>query len=320
MASAGVSGFRRPNAALCLAGALLLASLLAALLIGGGLTAHADSPVLIVSSSTTNPGGTVMVTGTGWAPAKHYNLYVYGQAKCKPNPTCAPPNGVNPINSSPEPIRNDGTLQEFDFSFLSKASITTYVFTVVADYPTDTPYSASVQVQVVPAGTPPSGTPVSSSPVASPTSVASPTVAASPTASQNGGTTGNQTTPPASSSGSSKTSIILVTILLIIAIGVLIALLIILPPKRRAIRAAWYGNAGGASRRSYPGQGTTGGRPRRPTGGYPPVGAQQPPIWQGGVAQWDEPPRAQRSDRFNEPPAPRSGPPHPPRRPQDRDY
>src|SRR6185437_4420732 len=174
--SAGISELRRQKVIFCLAAALLLAGMLALLLVTGGIpTAHADGPVLTASTSTTNPGGDVIVSGTGWAPAKHYNLYVYGQAKCKPNPICAPPSTSKPINLSPQPIKSDGSFGGFDFSFIKTAATTTYVFTVVADAPAGAPYTASVLVQVVPAGTPPSGTPVSSSPTAAtgttPTSV-----------------------------------------------------------------------------------------------------------------------------------------------------
>jgi hypothetical protein len=297
---------------------LLLVGLLAALLIGGIPTAHAASPVLTVSSSTTNPGGTVMITGTGWAPAKHYNLYVYGQAKCKPNPICPPPATAKPINASPVPINSNGTLREFDFSFISNAAATTYVFTVVADYPADAPYTASVLVQVVPAGTPPSGTPVSSSPTAAPTNATPTTAPASPTAtSQSATAPGDQTTTtPTGSSGSNTLAIIVVTVLLLIAVGVLIWLLIVLPPKRRAIRAAWYGagntgSAGATGARRYGASGPPGPGARRTTGGYPPVGDPELP-WTGGVARWDDEPRPPRGSR--------PMPPRPPRRPPGREY
>ncbi len=317
MASAEVSGFRRRKVAPGLAGILVatIGLLTALLFLMSAPVARADSPVLTVSSGTTNPGGTVMITGTGWAPATHYNLYVYGQAKCKPNPTCAPPSGQKPINSAPVPINKDGTLREFDFMFIKNASITTYVFTVVADYPTDMPYMASVLVQVVPAGTPPSGTPVSSSPSASPTAAATntPAVTASTAANPGGGNGNNQNNNQQQSNGSGSGLLIgVVGVLLFLMIGVLIALLIILPPKRRAIRAAYYGAEGG-SRRDYAAQGA---RSRRTTGGYHPVDPEMP--WQGGVAQWDDPPRGGRSsgpsgrDRYSQRP--------PPRRPTDREY
>lgn len=313
MVSLEVSTWRRREVALCLAAVLLLAGALATLLITGSIpAAHADGPVLTVSSSTTNPGGTVTITGTGWAPAKHYNLYVYGQAKCKPNPICPPPGTVQPINSTPIPISNSGNLRSFDFSFVAKAALTTYVFTVIADYPTDTPYSASVLVQVTAPSTPPSGTPVSSSPTAQPATTPT-TVPVTPTATtQSGGTTtGNQTTTPTSSSGSNTLAIIVVTVLLLIAIAVLIGLLIVLPPKRRAIRAAWYsagaGSAGVTGGRRY----SASGPARRVTGGQPPIGHDDLP-WAGGVSQWDDAPRSPRGSR--------PLPPRPPRRPPDRNY
>jgi hypothetical protein len=299
--------------ALPLAGALLLVGLLATLLITGGIpTAHADGPVLTVSSSTTNPGGTVTVSGSGWAPAKHYDLYVYGQSKCRPNPICAPPEGTKKINSRPVNITSGGNLSKFDFTFIPKAGATTYVFTVIADYPADTPFSASVLVQVVPAGTPPSGTPVSSSPTAAPTSAPTTAVPASPTTTnQNGATPGNQSTN--TPTGGNTLAIVVVIILLLIAIIVLIGLLIVLPPKRRAIRAAWYGaSPGGTGGRRYGASGPAGPGPRRTTGGYPPIGEQEPPAWMGGVAQWDDEPRSPRGSR--------PLPPRPPRRPPGSDY
>jgi hypothetical protein len=317
MASAGISGQRHQKAFFPLAAALLLAGLLATLLITGGIpAAHADGPVLTVSTSTTNPGGDVIISGTGWAPAKHYNLYVYGQAKCTPNPTCPPPSTAKPINTSPQPIKSDGSFGGFDFTFIQKAAITTYVFTVVADAPAGSPYMESVLVKVVPAGTPPAGTPVSSSPTVvvgtTPT-----TVRASPTKTQKAGgtTTGNpSTTTPTSSSSGDTLAIILVTVLLLIGIAVLVGLLIVLPPKRRAIRAAWYGagSAGGSntgghrygvSGSMYGASGPAGSGPRRSAGGYMPSDDPDPPAWMGGVAQWDNPSR-----------------PRPPRRPQGSDY
>lgn len=314
MTSAGRFGLRR-EALFCLAAVLLLAGLLATLLVTGGIpSAHADGPVLTVSSSTTNPGGTVTISGTGWAPAMHYNLYVYGQSKCKPNPICPPPATTKPINSTPERITSGGNLSTFDFTFLAKTAATTYVFTVIADYPADTPYSASVLVQVVPAGTPPSGTPVSSSPTAPPATTPT-TGAVSPTATgQAGSTPGNQTTNTTGSSGGNTLAIVVVTVLLLIAIAVLIGLLIVLPPKRRAIRAAWYGtgSTGGTGARRFGASGPmapTAGR--RTTGGYPPVGNDDLP-WQGGVAQWDDAPRSSGSSR--------PLPPRSPRRPSDREY
>ncbi|HEU5370715.1 MAG TPA: hypothetical protein VFU69_19735 [Ktedonobacterales bacterium] len=310
MASPGIVGFRRQNMAFSLAGALLLAGLLALLLMTGGIpTARAAGPVLTVSTGTTNPGGDVVVSGTGWAPAKHYNLYVYGQAKCKPNPTCPPPATAKPINSSPQPIRSNGSFGGFDFTFISTAAATTYVFTVVADYPTDNPYTASVLVKVVPAGTPPAGTPVSSSLTSTPTSAATTVTASATTTSQTGTGPGTQTTTPTNSSGGNTLAIIVVVVLLLIAIAVLIGLLIVLPPKRRAIRAAWYGaGSGGTGGRRYGASGPAGPGPRRTTGGYPPMGGQEPPARMGGVAQWDEPPRG-------------SGPrPRSPRRPPGSGY
>jgi hypothetical protein len=322
MASPGIAGFRRrerpptrsahKGAAFGLAGALLLAGLLALLLITGGApTARAAGPVLTASTGTTNPGGDVIVSGTGWAPAKHYNLYVYGQAKCKPNPICPPPATSKPINSSPQPIKSDGSFGGFDFTFISTAAATTYVFTVVADYPADNPYTASVLVKVVPAGTPPSGTPVSSVPTSTPTTAATTATPSATATSQTAISPGTQTTTPPKASGGNTLAIIVVTVLLFIAIAVLVGLLIVLPPKRRAIRAAWYGagsmgGTGGHTR--YGSSGPAAPGPRRTTGGYPPMGRQEPPEWMGGVAQWDDSPRG-------------SGPrPRSPRRPPGSDY
>jgi hypothetical protein len=287
---------------LALAAALLLAALIALLF---APSARADSPVLTVSSSTTNPGGTVMVTGTGWSPARHYNLYVFSQQLCNGATTCLPPANKAPINSDPIPISSDGSLQEFDFMFVANAGTITYVFTVVADYPAGTPYSASVPVQVVPAGTPPSGTPISSSPSAT-TPTANPTNAATTTpthTSQGGGTTGGQTPTTTSGGGTTNILIVVVLILLLLMIGVLVVLLRILPPKRRAIRAAYYGSAPPAA----PGR-VTGGQRRQPSGAYYRSEEQQMP-WQGGVASWGE----------DEPPPPRGSRPLPrsPRRPGD---
>jgi hypothetical protein len=255
------------------------------LLTGGIPTARADSPVLTASTSTTNPGGEVDFTGTGWSPATHYNLYVYGQSKCKPNPICAPPAGVNPANTNPQGINSDGTFGAFKFTFLPKANATTYVFTAVA---TDANESASLLVQVVPVGTPPSGTPVSSSPTATPTSVAT-TVTASPTSASQTGGAGSQST---GTGGGNTLAIVVVTVLLLIGIAILTGLLIVLPPKRRAIRAAWYGTGGTGSTggRSY-GYGASGpmaSGPRRASGGYPPMDEPEPPAWMGGVAQWGD--------------------------------
>ncbi len=313
--SAGISEQRRHKAIFSLAAALLLAGLLTLLIAGGIPAAHADGPVLTVSSSTTNPGGDVIVSGTGWAPAKHYNLYVYSQSKCKPNPTCPPPSSEKPINSSPQPINSDGSFGGFDFTFIQKAAATTYVFTVVADYPAASPYMASVLVQVVPAGTPPSGTPVSSSSTATPTTAAT-TAATSPTATTQAGGANNQANnTPGSASGSNTLAIIIVTVLLLIGIAVLTGLLIVLPPKRRAIRAAWYssGNPGGTGGRRYGASGPVygssgpaGSGPRRATGGYAPLDEQEPPGRMGGVAQWDDPSRSSR--------------PRPPRRPPGSAY
>ncbi len=306
MANPGIARFRRQNLAFSLAGALLLAGLLALLLMTGGIpAARAAGPVLTVSTGTTNPGGHVIVSGTGWAPAKHYNLYVYAHSKCKPNPTCPPPANAKPINPSPQPIRSNGSFGEFDFKFISTAAAITYVFTVVADYPADNPYMASVLVKVVPAGTPPAGTPVSSSLTSTPTTAATTVTASATTTSQTGTSPGTGTTTPTNTSGGNTLAIIVVVVLLLIAVAVLIGLLIVLPPKRRAIRAAWYGagGSGGTGGRRYGAPG-----PRRTTGGYPPVGGQEPPAWMGGVAQWDDSPRG-------------SGPrPRSPRRPPGSDY
>jgi hypothetical protein len=323
MASAGISEQRHQKVVLSLAAALLLAGLLATLLITGGIpAAHAAGPVLTASTSTTNPGGDVLISGTGWSPARHYNLYVYGQAKCKPNPICAPPSTSKPINSAPQPINSDGSFSGFTFTFITSAAATTYVFTVVADAPAGSPYMESVLVQVVPKGTPPSGTPVSSSPTAATGATPTTSVPASPTATrQSGGsTTGNQTTTPTSSSGGSNTlAIIVVTLLLLIGIAVLVGLLIVLPPKRRTIRASWYSAAGstggsgstggrryGASGPMYGASGPAGSGPRRAPGSYMPPDDPDPPAWMGGVSQWDNPPRTSR--------------PRPPRRPQGGDY
>lgn len=287
---------------LALAAALLLAALLALL---AAPSARADSPVITVSSSTTNPGGTVMVTGTGWSPAQHYNLYVFNQKLCNGATTCLPPADKTPINTAPIPIGSDGSLQEFDFMFVANAGTITYVFTVVADYPAGTPYSASVPVQVVPAGTPPSGTPISSSPAAT-TPTANPTNAATTTTpthtSQGSGTTGGQTPTTTSGGGTTNILIVVVLILLLLMIGVLVVLLRILPPRRRAIRAAYYGSGPAAA----PGR-ATGGQRRQPSGAYHRSEEQMP--WQGGVASWGE----------DEPPTPRGSRPLPrsPRRPGD---
>ncbi len=320
MASPILPGIRRQQAALGLAGALLVVGLLAALLITSGVpVARADGPVLTVSSGTTNAGKSVTISGTGWAPARHYDLYVYGQAKCKPDPICPPPSGTKKINDQPINITSDGNLSEFEFTFINSAAATTYVFTVIADYPADNPLSASVLVQVVPKGTPPSGTPVSSSPTAeaetpAPTEEASPT-----TTSEAGASPGTQTNNTSGGSGSNTLATIVVAILLAIAIVVLIGLLIVLPPKRRAIRAAWYdaGSAGGlrttgARRYGASGPMTPPGARRTSSGGYPPVREPEMP-WQGGVAQWGDQPRPPRGSR----PMP---PSYPPRRPPGREY
>jgi hypothetical protein len=308
MTSAGRPGLRRRDAVRCLAGVLALAGLLAALLINGGLVAHADGPTITLSTSTTNPGGEVIITGTGWAPAKHYTLYVYSQRACNGQPTCPPPAGAKPVNSTPFAIRSDGTWS-FDFTFSKGAGTITYVFTAIADYPTDNPFTASVPIQVLPAGTPPSGTPISSSPTATPTPTIAPATPTA-TASQNGGGTGSQTnTATPSSGGSNKLPIVALGGLLLIGVIVLVALLIILPPKRRAIRAQYYGSDSPGSR-GY----TTPGA-RRNTGAHPPLSQQGEPPWQGGVAQWDdEPPRPPRS----RPTGPSGSRPYPPRRPSDR--
>ena len=303
MSSAASISFHHRKTYLALAAALLLAALLALLF---APSARADSPVLTVSSSTTNPGGTVMVTGTGWAPAQHYNLYVYSQRTCNGATTCPPPAGKTPINSKPVPIGSDGSLQEFDFMFVANAGTITYVFTVVADYPVGSPYSASVPVQVVPAGTPPSGTPVSSgsapaSPTTNPTNAAT-TTTATKTSQAGGTTTGDQTTTTSTGGGTTNILIVVVLILLLLMIGVLVVLLRILPPKRRAIRAAYYGSGPAAA----PGR-STGGQRRQPSGAYHRSEEQMP--WQGGVASWgDDEPRTPRGSR----PVPRS-----PRRPGD---
>jgi hypothetical protein len=297
MASPGIVRIRRKEAAFSLAAVLLLAGLLALLLITGSIpTAHADGPVLTVSSGTTNPGGSIDITGTGWSPATHYNLYVYGQSHCKPDPICAPPSGTKSINSKPQPIDKAGSFGPFTFTFIKTASITTYVFTVVADYPADTPYTESVLVQVVSSDTPPSGVPVSSNPTVTPTTP--------PTEAPVTPTTANQTTSHSNgqstnTGGGNTAAIIIVTILLVIAIAVLVGLLIVLPPKRRAIRAAWYGagNVGSSGGYRYGASGPAGPSARRTSGAYPPVGGQEPPAWMGGVAQWDDQPRGPRSSR-----------------------
>ncbi len=306
MSSAASISFHHRKAFLALAAALLLAALLALLFAPG---ARADSPQITLSTSTTNPGGEVIINGSGWAPAKTYNLYVYSQKLCNGQTTCPVPSGTKPINQAdgPEKINSDGTFS-FDFTFSDKAGTITYVFTVVADYPTNNPYTASVPEQVVPAGTPPSGTPISSSPTAI-TPTTNPTNAATTTTpthtSQGGGTTGGQTPTTTSGGGTTNILIVVVLILLLLMIGVLVVLLRILPPRRRAIRAAYYGveSAGPAA---TPGR-ATGGQRRQPSGAYYRSEEQMP--WQGGVASWgeDEPP-TQRGSR----PLPRS-----PRRPGD---
>ncbi len=316
MASAEVSGFRRRKVAPGLAGILVatIGLLTALLFLMSAPVARADSPQITLSTSTTNPGDDVNITGTGWAPAKHFNLYIYAQRACNGQPVCAPPAGQKPVNTNPVPITSSGKLS-FTLTITTKAAAIIYVITVVADYPTDMPYMASVPLQVVPAGTPPSGTPVSSSPSASPTVAATntPAVTASTAANPGGGNGNNQNNNQQQSNGSGSGLLIgVVGVLLFLMIGVLIALLIILPPKRRAIRAAYYGAEGG-SRRDYAAQGA---RSRRTTGGYHPVDPEMP--WQGGVAQWDDPPRGGRSsgpsgrDRYSQRP--------PPRRPTDREY
>jgi hypothetical protein len=305
MSSAASISFHHRKTFLALAAALLLAALLALLF---APSARADSPQITLSTSTTNPGGEVIINGSGWAPAKTYNLYVYSQKLCNGQTTCPVPSGTKPINQAdgPEKINSDGTFS-FDFTFSDKAGTITYVFTVVADYPTDNPYTASVPEQVVPAGTPPSGTPISSSPTAI-TPTTNPTNAATTTTathtSQGGGTTGGQT-PTTTGGGTTNILIVVVLILLLLMIGVLVVLLRILPPRRRAIRAAYYGveSAGPAA---TPGR-ATGGQRRQPSGAYYRSEEQMP--WQGGVASWGEDePHGSRGSR----PLPRS-----PRRPGD---
>lgn len=302
MSSAASISFHHRKTFLALAAALLLTALLALLF---APSARADSPVLTVSSGTTNPGGTVMITGSGWAPAQTYSLYVYSQKSCNGQTTCPPPAGKTPI-STQIPINKDGTLREFDFQFISGAATITYVITAVADYPAGNPYMASVPVQVTPPSTPPSGTPVSSSPAAT-TPTTGPTKAATTTTatktSQAGGTTtGDQTTTTSTGGGTTNLLIVVVLILLLLMIGVLVVLLRILPPKRRAIRAAYYGSGPAAT----PGR-VTGGQRRQPSGAYYRSDEQMP--WQGGVASWgDDEPRTPRGSR----PVPRS-----PRRPGD---
>lgn len=325
MVSAGRLSLRRQHAALSLAALVLLGIIALMLAQGQAPAAHADTPTLFLSTGVTNPGGQVDVTGTGWAPATHYNLYVYGQVKCKPNPTCPPPDLTKPINKSPIVIDSRGNLRDFTFQFIDKASITTYVFTVVADYPTDTPFTASALVQVVPLGTPTATGTVSSAPASPTTTAASPTQpAVSPTAQQTTGTgTGTgTTTTPGGSSGSSTTTvlIIVVSVLLLLMLGVLGILLRTLPAKRREIRAQYYGEEVGAGRGYAPvGQAAR----RRATGSYPPIRDQEMP-WQGGVASWDDHPRQPRrtSNPYSPPPQPgRSTPrPPPPRRPSGREW
>ena len=303
MSSAAIVSIHRRKTSLALAAALLLTALLALLF---APSAHADSPVLTVSSGTTNPGGTIMITGSGWAPAQTYSLYVYGQKSCNGQTTCPPPAGKTPI-STQIPINKDGTLREFDFQFIASAATITYVITAVADYPATNPYTASVPVQVTPASTPPSGTPVSSSGSAPTSPTANPTNAATTTTathtSQGGTTTGNQTPTTTSGGGTTNILIVVVLILLLLMIGVLVVLLRILPPKRRAIRAAYYGSGPAAA----PGR-ATGGQRRQPSGAYYRSDEQMP--WQGGVASWgDDEPRTPRGSRPAQP--------RPPRRPGD---
>jgi hypothetical protein len=307
MVSSGVLGFQRRKATFSLAALLLLVGLLAlALIISGIPAAHADGPVLTISSGVTTPGGEVNIDGTGWAPAKHYYLYVYGQSKCSPQPICPPPSPSDPylINPNSSRIDDEGNLSEFTFKFKSTAGATTYVFTVVT---TDTNVSQSVLVKVVPAGTdvgtptPVSSSPTPVTPTAQPTSAsASPT-----TTSQGAGGTGGQGT---NTGGGNTLAIILVVILLIIAVAVLIGLLIVLPPKRRAIRAAWYGASSTGTSGGYSRYGASGPMPPAPrrSSGYVPGGQQEQP-WIGGVAQWDEPPRGPRGSSR-------------PRRPQGGNY
>ncbi len=306
MSSATPIHVRRQGAALALAAMLLFAGLSAILVMSAHApAAHADGPTITLSTSTTNPGGEVIITGSGWAPAKTYNLYVYSQRACNGAQTCPPPSTAKPITDQPQRFRSDGTFT-FDFTFSSKAAPITYVFTVVADYPADNPYTASVPEQVVPAGTPPSGTPISSNPnpTATPTTKTNPTnTAASPTASQ-GSAAGNQTPTNTGSSGGSGTLIalnIVVFILLLLMIGVLVVLLRVLPPRRRAIQAQF----SSAGRAASPGRPPSGAR-RQPSGSYTQYDAPEPP-WQGGVAAWDDEPDLPRGSR--------STPPRPPYRP-----
>ena len=320
MVSAGKLRLRRRQMTLSL-GAIILLLGITVLLIAGGRqpAAHADSPTIFLSTGMTNPGGEVDITGTGWAPARHYNLYVYGQAKCQPNPTCPPPANAKAINSTPIPINGDGTIQEFSFFFINTAASTKYVFTVVADYPTDTPFSASAVEQVVPAGTPTAVGTVSSGPPPSPTAAQPTQAAASPTAQKNtspgtGTTSGN---PPGASS-TTTVLIVVVTILLLLMLGVLGVLLRTLPAKRRAVRAEYYGEEYD-QRPAFVSPGQTA---RRSTGGYPPARGQEFP-WQGGVASWDDNQRTPRPSRgssagnpYSPPPTRGNTPrPPPPRRP-----
>jgi hypothetical protein len=342
MVSAGRFHVRRRNAALSLAALVLLLGIVSLLTLGGTApAAHADGPTLFLSTGVTNPGGEVDISGTGWSPAQHYNLYVYGQVKCKPNPICPPPANAKAINFSPIRINSNGNLGVFSFVFVGTASITTYVFTVVADYPTDMPFSASALVQVVPAGTPTATGTVSSGPTTSPT-VAQPTqAAASPTAqSQNPGTGPGTTTSgnqPGFFSNKTNVLIVIVTILLLLMITVLAILLRTLPARRRAIRAAYYGEEADEQYAAVP---RSQGARRRSTGGYPPVRDEDMP-WQGGVASWDDATRASRGrgvaswddetqqprrgsmgNPYSPPPQPgRSTPrPPPPRRPSGREW
>jgi hypothetical protein len=320
MVSAGRLYLRRRNAALSLAAVVLLLGIVALMLAQGKApAAHADSPTIFLSTGVTNPGGEVDVTGTGWAPATHYDLYVYGQAKCKPDPICPPPDTAKPINTSPEPIKSNGTLQEFSFFFVDKASITTYVLTVVADYPTEAPFSASALVQVVPLGTPAATGTVSSAPASPTATAASPTQAAvSPTAqSQNPGTgTEPADNQPGFFSSTTNVLIVIVAILLLLMIAILAILLRTLPAKRRAIRAAFYGEeVDGQYAFAQPGQAAR----RRSTGGYPPLRGGQGGPWQGGVASWDDhEPQPRRTSNPYSPPPSRSTPP--PRRPGGREW
>ncbi len=320
--SAGRLYLRRRNAALSLAAIVLLLGIAALLFTGGKApAAQADSPTLTISPGQANPGGEVDINGTGWAPATHYNLYVYGQAKCKPDPICPPPATAKPINTSPIVIDSKGNLRDFTFKFIDKASITTYVFTVVADYPTDTPFTASALVQVIPLGTPIATGTVSSAPASPTTTVASPTQAAvSPTAQAQNPGTGTNTTPPGTQSGSSTTTvlIVVVSILLLLMLGVLGVLLFTLPAKRRAIRAQYYGEEDGQYAYAQPGQA---GRARS-SGGYPSVRGQEEMPWQGGVASWDNNQRQPRrtSNPYSPPPSRSTPRPPPPRRPSGREW